>query len=129
MKKGVFELLLTAIGGLAAGFINGMLGTGGGIILVFLLGYLMRRDPTLKNIYSTRDVFATVILAILPMSFVSALFYIKEGSVNINDALVYILPGIAGGIAGAYLLDKINVKFLKKLFAAMVIYAGVKMMF
>lgn len=129
MKKGVFELLLTAIGGLAAGFINGMLGTGGGIILVFLLGYLMRRDPTLKNIYSTRDVFATVILAILPMSFVSALFYIKDGSVNINDALVYILPGIAGGIAGAYLLDKINVKFLKKLFAAMVIYAGVKMMF
>lgn len=129
MKKGVFELLLTAIGGLAAGFINGMLGTGGGIILIFLLGYLMRRDPTLKNIYSTRDVFATVILAILPMSFVSALFYIKDGSVNINDALVYILPGIAGGIAGAYLLDKINVKFLKKLFAAMVIYAGVKMMF
>ena len=129
MKKGVFELLLTAIGGLAAGFINGMLGTGGGIILVFLLGYLMRRDPTLKNIYSTRDVFATVILEILPMSFVSALFYIKDGSVNINDALVYILPGIAGGIAGAYLLDKINVKFLKKLFAAMVIYAGVKMMF
>ena len=129
MKKGVFELLLTAIGGLAAGFVNGMLGTGGGIILVFLLGYLMRRDPTLKNIYSTRDVFATVILAILPMSFVSALFYIKDGSVNINDALVYILPGIAGGIAGAYLLDKINVKFLKKLFAAMVIYAGVKMMF
>ena len=129
MKKGVIELLLTAIGGLAAGFINGMLGTGGGIILVFLLGYLMRRDPTLKNIYSTRDVFATVILAILPMSFVSALFYIKDGSVNINDALVYILPGIAGGIAGAYLLDKINVKFLKKLFAAMVIYAGVKMMF
>lgn len=129
MKKGVFELLLTAIGGLAAGFINGMLGTGGGIILVFLLGYLMRRDPTLKNIYSTRDVFATVILAILPMSFVSAWFYIKDGSVNINDALVYILPGIAGGIAGAYLLDKINVKFLKKLFAAMVIYAGVKMMF
>ena len=129
MKKGVFELLLTAIGGLAAGFINGMLGTGGGIILVFLLGYLMRRDPTLKNIYSTRDVFATVILAIRPMSFVSAWFYIKDGSVNINDALVYILPGIAGGIAGAYLLDKINVKFLKKLFAAMVIYAGVKMMF
>lgn len=129
MKKGVFELLLTAIGGLAAGFINGMLGTGGGIILVFLLGYLMRRDPTLKKIYSTRDVFATVISAILPMSFVSAWFYIKDGSVNINDALPYILPGIAGGIAGAYLLDKINVKFLKKLFAAMVIYAGVKMMF
>ncbi|MBQ7820664.1 MAG: sulfite exporter TauE/SafE family protein [Clostridia bacterium] len=124
MKKGIYDTVLTLAGGVAAGFVNGMLGTGGGIILVFLLGYLMKRERG----YNTRDVFATVIASILPMSLVSAWLYLKNGSVGMSDALPYITPGILGGLAGAYLLDKINLTLLKKLFAALVIYAGVKMM-
>ncbi len=122
MKIKKFELILIVAGGVAAGFINGMLGTGGGIVLVFLLGYLL----TDKRGYSPRDVFATVIAAVIPMSVVSAYMYLKDGSVAFADALPYILPGILGGVSGAYLLDKINLKLLKKLFAVMVIYAGVK---
>ncbi len=122
MKIKVFELLLIVLGGACSGFINGMLGTGGGIVLVFLLGYLL----TDKRGYSPRDVFATVIATVIPMSLVSAYIYLKDGSVTFADASPYIVPGILGGVAGAYLLDKINLKLLKKLFAVMVIYAGVK---
>lgn len=102
---------------LLAGVVNGFFGTGGGIVLVFALS-LLPEDGRL----SARDKFATVIAVILPLSLVSALAYGK--SVNLELASPYILPGIVGGIIGAFLLDRVNVDLLKKLFAAMVLWAG-----
>lgn len=125
MKKTILEITLGATCAFAAGIVNGMFGTGGGIILVFWLAYVM----TEKRGYSPRDIFATVIAVVLPMSLVSLWLYFKDGNVNISDALVYLAPGAIGGLIGAFLLQKINLKLLKKAFAAMVIYAGVKMLF
>ena len=79
-----------------------------------------------KSGYTPRDTFATVILSIIPMSLVSAYLYLSEKSMSLSDAFPYIVPAIAGGLAGAFLLDKINVKLLKKIFAVMVLYAGIK---
>ncbi|MBE6606403.1 MAG: sulfite exporter TauE/SafE family protein [Ruminococcaceae bacterium] len=125
MKIKKFELILIVAGGVGAGFVNGMLGTGGGIVLVFLFGHLL----TDRRGYSPRDVFATVILSVIPMSCVSAFMYYKGGNAVLSEADVYIIPGVIGGIMGAFLLDKINLKILKKMFAVMVIYAGVKFFF
>ena len=119
-----FLLFVSALAGLASGYINGLFGTGGGILLVFVLTRLM----TDKLGYSARDIFATVIAAILPMSVVSAIFYIKGGSVSFGLAEPYLLPGILGGILGGFLLEHINLKLLKKLFAFMVVYAGIRML-
>lgn len=117
MLKKVFLCL----GGAAAGFINGLLGTGGGIVIIYLLGVMYKdSDP--------RDNFATAIAAILPMSVVSAGIYLTSGSFSLSDVSLYILPAIAGGIAGALLLCKIKVNLLKKIFACVVIYAGVNML-
>ncbi len=122
MKIIVRNILLPAFFGICAGFINGLAGTGGGIILVFYLSYLMNK----KSGYTPRDVFATVILSIIPMSVVSAYLYVSQNSVDIADSIPYILPGLSGGIIGALLLDRISVKLLKKIFAVMVLYAGIK---
>ena len=117
MLKKVF-LPLT---GLGAGFINGLLGTGGGIIIIFMLNILFKgSDP--------RDNFATAIASILPMSVVSAGFYLKGGSFMLSDVLIYLLPAAVGGIVGALLLCRIKADLLKKIFACLVIYAGVSMM-
>lgn len=132
MRKAVIDshgdiiraLAAAVVCGLAAGAVNGLLGTGGGIILVFVFGALM----TERNGYDARDVFASVILAILPMSAFSAFMYIKSGSVELGAALPYAGAGAVGGLIGAMLLDKIDTNMLKKLFALMVIYAGVRMM-
>ncbi len=98
-----------------AGIVNGFLGTGGGIILVFALGRLTKLAP--------RDMFATVIAVILPLSALSLGFY--SGELDVKLASPYLLPGILGGVTGAYLLDKLDVKLVKKLFAVMVIWAGI----
>lgn len=106
------RLILLAFASIAAGFVNGFLGTGGGIILIFALG--------LAGI-DERDKFATTIAAILPMTLISAFFY----KAKISDASPWLPAGMLGGAAGAFLLDKINLKWLKKLFALMVIWAGI----
>ena len=116
----MLKKLFLALGGVGAGFINGLLGTGGGIIIIFMLSRLFRdSDP--------RDNFATAIASILPMSVVSAGFYLKGGSFAIGDVLTYILPAVIGGIIGALLLCRIKADLLKKIFACLVIYAGVSM--
>ena len=111
---------ILALSALAAGIVNGFLGTGGGIVLMLSLGALAKKaDP--------RDLFAQVISVILPLSLVSALIY--KNITDTASASPYIVPGILGGLAGAMLLDKINVSVLKKLFAAAVIWAGINMIF
>ncbi len=114
-------LILT---GLASGYINGLFGTGGGIVLVFVLTRVMKEAYG----FNARDIFATVIAAILPMSAVSAAFYLSGGDVSLALAEPYLLPGMIGGVIGGLLLEKINLKLLKKLFAFMVAYAGVRML-
>ena len=115
------RLALLVPGGVIAGFINGFLGTGGGIILVFLLALVLDDGEDADR--AARDRFATVIAVVIPMSLVSALVYSERVSPSL--AAPYILPGMLGGAAGGFLLDRINVKWLKKIFALMVIWAGI----
>ena len=102
--------------GCAAGFVNGFLGTGGGIVLMAAMG-LLPED------IDARDKFAAVIASIYPMSLLSAANYgLRE---SFNAAAPYLLSGILGGVTGALLLDHASPKMLRKLFAAMTIWAGV----
>lgn len=113
------KLRMTLIGicAILAGAVNGFFGTGGGIVLVFALSLLPEDDRV-----TARDKFATVIAVILPLSLASAFTYGR--AISLELASPYIVPGIIGGVIGALLLDRINVNFLKKLFAAMVLWAG-----
>ena len=123
-KKCGILLTVSVVAGVASGYINGLFGTGGGILLVFVLTKLMTDELG----YSARDIFATVIAAILPMSIVSAVFYMRGGGLSFGLAEPYLLPGMIGGILGGFLLEHINLKLLKKLFAFMVVYAGIRML-
>ena len=117
-KNAKLFTLILGIAALFGGIVNGFLGTGGGIILMLALGLMPTADDN-----SIRDRFATVIAVILPLSVISAVTY--GDKLNFSAASSYILPGILGGIAGGLLLDKMSVKIVKKLFALMVIWAGI----
>jgi uncharacterized membrane protein YfcA len=113
-------LVLPAIS-LLAGGINGFLGTGAGIALVYLLNYLNRdRDETKNN-------FAMTIVLVLPMSAISLFFYVRGGNVDYELIRLSIIPAVLGGILGGYLMDKINRKLLGLIFAVLVIYSGFQM--
>ena len=72
-----------AFGGII-GFLNGLLGAGGGMVAV----------PVLKKEMDTKQAHATSIAVIIPMSIFSAASYLLKGSVTIQDAFPYIPGGI-----------------------------------
>ncbi|MBE6531794.1 MAG: hypothetical protein E7679_06910 [Ruminococcaceae bacterium] len=115
MKKFFLPLM-----GFAAGIANGLLGAGGGIIIVYALDHALS-----DRLSDRRDVFANALCVMLPVSAVSCISYAVSGNLSAGGVGVYAIPAILGGAVGGFILGKINLGFLKKLFAALVIYSGV----
>lgn len=110
------------LGGLAAGFANGLLGAGGGIIIVWIL------EKAIGDITrDSRDVFANALAVMLPISAVSTVTYAISGSLPTEDITRFLLPAILGGLLGAFLLDKISTAAVKTLFCFLVILSGIMM--
>lgn len=116
-------LCLSCAAGFGAGLVNGLLGTGGGILL---LSVLRRR-------LQPRDAFAASLVCILPLSVLSVLLYAKNGSLSwemlSTDAQPYLFGAPAGGLLGAVFLDRINLSVLQYLFAALLLFSGWRMAF
>ena len=109
------QILILALVGLAGGLINGFFGTGGGILPALYLG---------GKLEGTRR-FATVLSVTLPMTLISALLYLQNGSVTLADAAPYFLPGLLGGFLGAMLSEKLGGVWLSRLFGGVSLFAGV----
>ena len=123
LKKLTFPLLLTGVS-LAGGVVNGLLGTGGGIIFAYFFKYLERRGQA-----SAGDAFASAMAVTVPISLVSFFTYGTAASLEPLFILQLALPSAVGGLTGAYLSTKVRPVVLEKVFAALVIYAGAKMIF
>jgi len=109
---------LSVLGGAAVGVLNGMLGAGGGMLAV----------PMLKKLgLEQTNAHATTVAAVFPLSAVSALAYLFLRRFELDAAAGYLLPGAAGALAGGLLLAKIPGKWLRKLFACFMLWAGVRM--
>ena len=111
------------IGGLLAGFANGLLGAGGGIIIVYLLSNKKILGDKVEC--DSRDVFANALCVMLPLSVVSCVIYALRGDIVLGGFEPFILPAIIGGVLGGILLCFINTSFPKKLFAALVVISGI----
>lgn len=109
-----------ALAGLLAGFINGLLSAGGGIVIVLALSKLLGDTLEHKN-----DVFANALCVMLPLSLFSCLLYALKGNLITEGFGVFALPAILGGAVGGALLGKLKAAFVKKLFAALVIVSGI----
>jgi len=120
-KRTAAALLLC---GAAAGFLNGLLGAGGGIVLIYALAALKQDDSP----DAVRDTFAAAVACILPMTALSALLYASDGRIRWEEVPMLVLPAAAGGILGAFLLDRLPTKLLKKIFAVLVLIAGIRML-
>ena len=121
-SKGKLNLNIAVIiiFGVVSGFVNGLLGAGGGILVVYALNYALK-----GNDIDNRDIYANALCVMLPVSAVSCVRYAFLGNLHTEGFAVYAIPAIAGGIAGGFLLSKLKASFTKKLFAALVIWSGI----
>ena len=121
LKNKKTKILISIIGGIFIGFINGFFGGGGGMIVVPLLIFILG----LKE----NNAHATAIFINLPLIITSSIIYITKGGVNFANLGSTTIGVVLGGILGAILLNKINNKFLRFIFSFVMVVAGVKMMF
>lgn len=105
--------------GALAGIVNGLLGSGGGIILVPLFLSWIKLEG--------KKAFATSVSVTLPLSLATmAVCYFNGDVPPFSKALPYLIGGGVGGILAGSLLKKLSVVWLRRIFGALLIIGGVK---
>jgi len=105
--------------GLVTGAANGLFGSGGGTIAVPAMVLMLGVEEHKAH--------ATAISIILPLTVISAFFYISNNFVNWDITWKVTLGGIAGGYIGAKLLNICPSNVLRKIFAVFMMLAGFRM--
>ena len=121
------KLAMICSGGALAGFCNGLLGAGGGIIAVLALSYALPRDDE-----SRRSLYANALCVMLPLSILTLTTYALRGGVPqdflSSDYLFVLLGGAIGGIVGGVVLGKLRTAVTDSLFAILTVVSGVLML-
>lgn len=115
-------LLILILIGLAAGFLSGLVGIGGGIImvpsLVFFLGL------TQKQAQGT-----SLGVLMLPVVALAVWQYHKHGQINFTNVFIIAIAFISGGFLGSKLALSLTDDKMKKIFAIVLLSLSIKMLF
>lgn len=119
-------IIILILIGLAAGVLSGLVGVGGGIILVPALVYFLD--------YNQHQAQGTSLgVLTFPVTILAFLSYYRD-SINTGDpielkVILIIASGfILGGLLGSIIAVKIDQHMLKKIFALILFYTGIKML-
>ncbi|MDP4092742.1 MAG: sulfite exporter TauE/SafE family protein [Bacillota bacterium] len=119
-KLDIIKYVKYAVTGLLTGTANGLFGSGGGTIAVPAMVLLLDMEEHKAH--------ATAISIILPLTLVSAFFYVTDGYTDWHLTLMVTLGGMAGGYIGARLLNICPANILRKVFAVFMVVAAVRML-
>lgn len=122
MREAFKRSYLLMLCGLAAGIVNGLLGAGSGVIVIFGMGAALG-----GRLADPRDLYANATAVILAISLFSAISYFVSGSLPAADLGRYLIPGVVGGLIGAVLLDRMSPRLIRRIFAIVVIFSGFMM--
>ena len=116
------NIVLIVMIGASIGFLSGMIGIGGGIILSPLLILLRYSDVKTTSGISALFIFVNSIAGLLGQ--------MHQGIVFSSSMSVMIAVAIAGGLIGSYIGAKqLNVSLLKKVLAVVLFIASLKLVF
>ena len=113
--------LLLSLVGIAAGAVNGLVGSGAGIVLIYAL----------RGIYpkmGERELFVTSLCTVFVLTASSALFYGADGRFSLADFMPCALPAAVGGFIGSLILARINTRVLRVVFCGILIISGILML-
>lgn len=112
-------VLLTAIMGLAAGMLSGLLGIGGGVVLVpMMVFFLGIGQHTAQGIS---------MLVIIPTALIAIWHFNKDNLVDYRMAGLLAIGAISGALISANFVQNIPAEDLKRLFGVFIIYTGLRM--
>jgi len=120
-KMTVQIILLLVIIGLAAGVLSGLVGVGGGIIVVPALVFFLS--------FSQQQAQGTSLgLLLLPVGILAVLNYYKQGHIDFRVIGIMAVAFIIGGWLGSKWALSLPEVTVKRIFAIILFYSGIKMM-
>jgi uncharacterized protein len=119
MRMGEIAVLLVV--GLLAGYLSGLVGIGGGIVVVPMLVYFFHLSQ--KSAQGT-----TLFMFLLPVGILGVYNYYKAGHVDFKLAAIMAITFVAGSYLGSKTAISIDTKMVRQIFAVTMIVIGVKML-
>jgi uncharacterized protein len=118
----IATLIVLIITGLAAGFLAGTMGIGGGVVVVPMLVLVLG--------LSQREAQGTSLTFMLaPIGILAAYNYYKEGYINVKFAIILAVFFIIGSYLGSLIAVQTPDKILKKAFGIILVFTGLNMIF
>ncbi len=108
--------------GLLAGFMSSLIGIGGGIVIV----------PALVLLFGLSQKMAqgtSLAMLSLPVAFIGAYNYYKEGYVDWKASLILAATFVVGGYLGSKVALGLDMTIIKKVFAVFMIIIAIKYLF
>ena len=116
----VFRLAELILIGLAAGFLAGLLGIGGGVFMVPAMVLILGFDQHIAQ--------GTSLLVIIPAALTGSYTHYRKGRLVLRDALTLGAGGIVGAFLGAVLALSLDDELLRKLFAGFLLIVAARML-
>ena len=115
------QWVLLVLLGVACGFLGGLLGLGGGILMVPALVLLA---------YPQKEAQGMALAVMVPMAIVGAIRYKMHPEIDFQLPVVAMLAvgSVCGVLGGAWLAAKLDATILRRLFACIMIIAALKLM-
>jgi uncharacterized membrane protein YfcA len=117
----VYELGILLGIGLLAGFLSGLIGIGGGIVIVPVLVYFFSMSQ--KTAQGT-----TLFMFLLPIGILGVYNYHKAGHVDFKTASIMAITFIIGSYLGSRTAINVDTRLVKQIFAVSIILIGIKML-
>ena len=113
------QIIFALVCGVIVGLLNGFFGGGGGMVCVPLLEKIFKFD--------NKTAHASTLVVIFPLCIASSIVYLLSNRIDYINLLYVSIGTIVGGICGAFLLNKLNGKVVRIIFAIIMLVAGVRM--
>lgn len=101
--------------GLVVGGLNGLFGSGGGMVAI----------PMLRGLgLDSKECHATSMAIIFPLALTSGYLYLRGEQFALADAWVYLPGGVVGAVFGAWLLPRLKTEWLRRIFGVIILFAA-----
>lgn len=121
-KYSMMDIFILIIIGIASGFLSGMFGVGGGVIIVPALVYFI--GLTQHQAQGT-----SLGLMLFPIGILAVYNYYQSDAIDIKAGLIIALTFVIGGYFGSKLSLNLDQALIKRLFGLLMLFISVKLIF
>jgi len=115
-------VILLIIIGLLAGFLSGLVGVGGGILMIPLMIIFLG--------FSQHQAQGTALFAMLPpIGILAAINYYKGGFIDWEHAVVIAFAFVGGGYFGSKLSLSLSPEIIRRIFGIVMLIGAIKLIF